>query len=138
MSAPSVRGLAHVAVAVRSIEEAAPLWERLGARRVGAEDVPAQKVRVAFYRLGDLTLELLESTEAEGPVGRFLAKRGPGLHHVSLEVDDVGAALAAWRAAGVPAVDAAPRKGAEGREVAFLRPEAAGGVLIEIVSKRSR
>ena len=137
MTAARVRGLANVAVAVDSLDAAAPLWERLGAVRVGGERVPEQKVRVAFYRLGDVVFELLESTDPAGPVGRFLAKRGPGLHHISIEVDDVGAALAAWKAAGVPFDDEARRRGAEGREVAFVHPKAAGGVLIEVVTKRS-
>lgn len=134
MSAPWVRGLAHIAVAVESLEAAAPLWERLGAVRVGTEEVEAQKVRVAFYRLGGVLFELLEATSPDGPVGRFLAKRGPGLHHVSLEVADVSAAISAWKAAGIPLVDERPRAGAEGRTVAFLHPKAAGGVLIEVVS----
>lgn len=146
MSAPSFTaftavaagGLAHVAVAVESIDAAAPLWERLGARCVGREEVPAQKVRVAFFLLGGVLFELLEPTDPDGPLGRSIAKRGPGLHHVSIEVDDVAAALAAWKAAGVPLVDEAPRKGAEGREVAFLHPRAAGGVLIEVVGRGPR
>ena len=97
-----------------------------------SEDIPSQKVRVAFYRLGDVVFELLEPTAEDGPVGKFLAKRGPGLHHVSLWTDDTAAALAACRSAGVPAIDAKTRPGAEGHEVAFLHPKAAGGVLIEI------
>lgn len=96
------------------------------------EDVPEQRVKTAFFPVGESTLEFLESTDPEGPIGKFLAKRGPGIHHVCFEVDDIDAAVAQLLAKGVRMIDQAPRKGAHGCRVAFIHPAETGGVLMEL------
>ncbi|MEX0979796.1 MAG: methylmalonyl-CoA epimerase [Gemmatimonadota bacterium] len=122
--------LHHVAVAAHSIRETAPLYELItGASCSRIEDVPAQGVRAAFVG----TIEILEPLDATGAVARFLERRGPGLHHVAYRVDDIRAALSRLREAGVRLVDEHPRAGAGGHAVAFLHPEATGGVLVELV-----
>jgi len=128
--------LDHVAIAVASIDEALPLFELLtGARGSPRERVEAQGVAVAFVGEGVGRLELLEPLSAESAVGRFLAKRGPGLHHLAYRVPDLPAALARLSAAGVRLIDERPRPGAHGRLVAFLHPASTGGVLIELVQE---
>ena len=128
-----VRGLSHVALAVR---EADPVVERLaaalGARRGAEEMLDGGTLRVVFVHLGPVTLELLEPRSPEHTVARFLETRGPGIHHVSLEVDDLPATLARARDAGVRLVDETPRAGAHGSQVAFLHPRSLFGVLVEL------
>jgi len=132
-----VRALSHVAIAVR---EADPLVETLvaalGARRGDEELLDDGGLRVVFVHLGPLTLELLEPRRADHTVARFLESRGPGLHHVSLEVDDLPGSLARVKAAGVRLIDEAPRPGAHGSQVAFLHPKSLGGVLVELCEAR--
>ena len=129
----SVTALSHVAIAVR---EADPLVQvlvaALGATRGNEELLDGGALRVVFVHLGPVTLELLEPRSAEHAVARFLESRGPGLHHVSLEVSDIAAGLARARAAGVRLIDEAPRPGAHGSQVAFLHPKSLGGVLLEL------
>lgn len=122
--------LDHVGIAVRSLAEAIPLYERL--ERVAAsppEEIPGQGVRAVFVG----TTELLEPTAPDTAVGRFLERRGPGLHHVAWRVPDLAAELVRLEAEGVRLVDRAPRPGARGHRVAFLHPSATGGVLVELV-----
>ncbi len=132
----SVKGLSHVAIAV---QQADPLVEilvqALGATRGGEEMVDGGALRLVFVHLGPVTLELLEPRTPDHTVAQFLAKRGPGLHHVSLEVADLEAALARCESAGVRLLDAKPRPGAHGTQVAFLHPKSFGGVLIELCSR---
>jgi methylmalonyl-CoA/ethylmalonyl-CoA epimerase len=124
----------HIGIAVPSLDEARALWEAtLGLRAKAVEDVPSQRVRVAFLPLGEVKFELLEPTSPESAVAKFLAKRGPGLHHVAYEVPDVRAALAEARAQGIALIDAEPRRGAANKLVAFLHPRDTGGVLTEFV-----
>ena len=130
--------LDHVGVAVASLAEARRFYEELGLACAGEEEVPDQKVRAAFYPLGETRVELLESTDSEGPIGKFLARRGPGLHHLCIEVPDVAAALAALKAKGYALIDEAPRQGAGGHKVAFVHPKATGGVLLELSERRER
>jgi methylmalonyl-CoA/ethylmalonyl-CoA epimerase len=120
----------HDAVAVASLGEAVPLYELLtGSRSSPIEELPSQGVRVAFVG----ALELLEPLGPETPVGRFLASRGPGLHHVAYRTPDLVAELARLVEAGVELIDHAPRPGARGHRVAFLHPGSTGRVLIELV-----
>jgi len=138
MSRPQVSGLAHVAIAVRDADGfAARLVAALGARRGDEELLDEGALRVVFVHLGPLTLELLEPRSSEHTVARFLERRGEGLHHVSLEVTDLEAALDHARAEGVRAIDESPRPGAHGSRVAFLHPSSLAGVLIEL-SQRGR
>lgn len=132
-----IRRVDHIGVAVPSLEKALGFWEeRLGLAAAHAETVGEQGVRTAFLPAGDVRIELLEPTGPDTPVGRFLARRGAGVHHICFLVEDLEAALRDLAAAGVRLVDAAPRPGAEGSRVAFLHPEAAGGVLVELKEAR--
>ena len=131
--------LDHVGLAVRSIDEAMPLYERLAnTRGTTTEDVLSQHVRVAFVGTGSARIELIEPTSPDSPVARFLDKRGPGLHHIAFRVPDIQAALDDFIAQGMQPIDRTPRPGAAGHRVAFLHPKDAGGVLVELVEKQSR
>lgn len=126
--------LDHVAIAVDDLEAAIPLYTTLLARPPsGRERVAEEGVEVAFFDAGPARIELLEPTGPETPVGRFLRRRGPGLHHLTLAVPDLEDALARCRARGLETVGEAPRRGAGGRAVAFLHPRTTGGLLIELV-----
>jgi methylmalonyl-CoA/ethylmalonyl-CoA epimerase len=126
--------LDHVAIAVASIDEARPIFAALtGSRGTAAERVDAQGVNVVFMGSGAGRLELLEATRPDSAVARFLAKRGPGLHHIAYRVDDLEAALERLAGQGYELIDAVPRPGAGGHRVAFLHPRTTGGVLIELV-----
>ena len=131
-----VTGLAHVAIAVRAAD---PLVESLvgslGAVRGAEELLDGGALRVVFLHLGPLTLELLEPRSPDHTVARFLERRGEGLHHVGLAVDDLEAALEQCRRGGVRLIDEAPRPGAHGTHVAFLHPKSLGGVLLELCQK---
>lgn len=132
--APGLEGLPldHVGVATESIAAAAASFELLGGTRCSpVEEIASQGVRVAFVG----PIELLEPTDPGGPVARFLERRGPGLHHIAYRVDDLASTLQSLKDRGVPRVDEAPRPGAGGHLVAFLHPEAAGGVLVELVER---
>ena len=132
-----VRGLSHVALAVRAADPVAELLTRaLGAVRGVEELLDHGALRVVFVHLGPVTIELLEPRSPEHTVARFLDTRGPGIHHLSLEVADIEAALARARAAGVQPVDERPRPGAHGSQVAFLHPRSLFGVLIELCQSK--
>lgn len=125
--------LAHIGVAVKDLEQALVFYrDALGLPLEGVEEVPTEKVKAAFLALRDGHIELLESTDPEGPIGRFIAKRGEGIHHVALAVPDVQLALDRLKAAGLRLIDEAPRVGAGGKQVAFIHPSATGGVLVEL------
>jgi len=128
------RRIDHIGVAVEEIDAALPLWaEQYAMALVHREVVAEQGVEAALLDVGESHVELLAPLEADTPVGRFLAKRGPGLHHVAFQVADIDAALAACRAGGMRLIDEQPRIGIRGSRVAFLHPGASGGVLTEIV-----
>lgn len=131
-----LRGLPldHVAIAVPSIDDALPTFEAVtGARGSRRERVRAQGVDVCFVGSGDGKLELLQPLSPDTPVGRFLAKRGSGLHHVAYRVSDLEGALRTLEERGVELIDREPRPGAHGHRVAFLHPRSTGGVLVELV-----
>lgn len=131
-----VAGLGHVAIATRAADTlAATLVAALGATRGAEEMLDDGALRVVFVHAGPVTFELLEPRSDAHTVARFLAARGPGLHHVSLEVPDLEAALERCAAAGVALIDREPREGAEGSLVAFLHPKSVGGVLIELAQE---
>jgi methylmalonyl-CoA/ethylmalonyl-CoA epimerase len=121
----------HLGIAVPSLAEALKAYEALGFRAQSTEEVPSEKVRVAFLPVGESRLELLEPTDTTSTIAKFLQKRS-GLHHVCLLVEDIEKALADLRARGVALIDETPRPGAGGSRVAFLHPRAAGGVLLEL------
>jgi methylmalonyl-CoA/ethylmalonyl-CoA epimerase len=125
--------ISHLGIASPTLAAAMSNLERLfGIEAEHIEEVPDQKVRTAFYPIGESTLEYLESTDPEGPVGKFLEKRGPGVHHIAFEVEDVDAAVQELLAKGVRMIDKEPRKGAHGNRIAFIHPAETGGVLVEI------
>jgi methylmalonyl-CoA/ethylmalonyl-CoA epimerase len=132
-----IKRIAHVAVAVPSIDEAFAKFQRvLGLPLEGREAVASQKVEAAMMPLGDAAIELIEPKGNEG-VAKFIANRGAGLHHVAVEVEGIEEVLALLKERGVPLVDQAPRIGAHGHKVAFVHPKATGGVLIELVEQES-
>jgi methylmalonyl-CoA/ethylmalonyl-CoA epimerase len=123
----------HIGVAVRSLEESIPFYRvALGMALHGTEEVPDQKVKVAFLSVGESKIELLEPTSPESPVAKFLEKNGPGVHHVAYGVPDIEAAIARLIEGGTRMIDAAPRKGAHGAKIAFIHPKSSGGVLTEL------
>lgn len=128
----------HLGIATNGIDEALKFWsDALGLENVHTEIVEDQKVRVAMLAVGESRIELLEATSDDSPISKFLEKRGPGIHHIAVEVDDINAALAKLKAQGMRLIDAEPRIGAEGCLVAFVHPSAAGGVLLELVQTES-
>ena len=129
------RGIHHLGVAVEDLEEALTTYERLfGAEVEHRDTVPDQGVEAASLRVGDSRVELLASLGDETPVGKFLAKRGPGMHHVAFEVSDLRSSLAELEREGAELIDAEPRPGLFGLQVAFVHPDSTHGVLAELVS----
>ena len=131
-----IEGLAHVGIAVASLDAAIAHWKKLGFRVTGTETLESMHVAIAFMESRGSTIELLEPTEADSPVGRFLAKRGGGLHHVVFYVRDLEVALSAAEAQGLELIDRTPRGGSHGMKIAFLHPRSMGGVLVELCERR--
>ena len=130
-----IKKVNHIAIVVHNIEEALQVYEgALGLELAEVKEMPEQAVRIAFLPVGESEIELVEPLTAESGVARFLEKRGEGLHHICLEVDDIEAALQDLAAQGIRLIDEQPRQGAHGR-VAFLHPKSAHGVLIELIEK---
>ncbi|MDF1700221.1 MAG: methylmalonyl-CoA epimerase [Planctomycetota bacterium] len=130
---PHLGPVDHIGIAVADLEAGKRLYgEVFGLDLVFEEEVPSERVRVAAFDGGGMKLELLASTDPDGPIGRFVAKRGEGIHHVCYRVADVAAVLAHLRAQGLRTLDETPRPGAGGCQVAFIHPKSAGGVLVEI------
>jgi len=122
----------HIGIAVNSLEESIPYYEKvLGLECYAIEEVADQKVRTAFFRVGETKIELLESTDPEGPIGKFIEKKGPGVHHLAFAMNHVGEALQHAADQGVRLIDEQPRKGAEGLQIGFLHPKSTQGVLTE-------
>ncbi len=125
--------LDHIAIAVEDLDAAIAVFSKLlGRTDAGKQHVSSEQVRLAFFELGTSRIELLEPTGEDSPVGRFLRRRGPGLHHIALRVPDLDAALDRCRAAGLQTIGEVPRRGAGGRRIAFLHPRDLGGVLVEL------
>ncbi len=128
----------HIGIATHSINDALGFWrDALGLDVVGTEEVAEQGVRVAMLPVGESRIELLEPTGPASPVAKFLEKRGAGIHHVAVRVDDIRAALARLKEKGARLIDESPRIGAGGCLIAFVHPSAAGGVLLELIEERS-
>jgi len=131
--------LDHVGIAVSDLAEALAFYrDALGLEIEAPEEVASQRVRAHFVPVGEAAIELLEATAPDSPIAKYLDRRGPGLHHITLRVEDIHAALAALQARGVRLVDQTPRPGAHGSLVAFIHPSAAHGVLVELVQKGDR
>ena len=126
----------HIGIAVRNLEESIKYYESvLGLKCYAIEEVADQKVRTAFFKVGDTKIELLESTSEDGPIGKFITKKGPGMHHIAFAVEDASKALKDAENNGVKLIDKTSRKGAEGLNIGFLHPKSTGGVLTELCSK---
>ncbi len=122
----------HIGIAVNSLEESIPYYEKvLGLECYAIEEVVDQKVRTAFFKVGETKIELLESTDPEGPIGKFIEKKGPGVHHLAFAMENVNEALKHAADQGVRLIDEQPRKGAEGLKIGFLHPKSTQGVLTE-------
>lgn len=126
----------HIGIAVKSLVESSKLYELLGIKSTGTEEVAEQKVKVAFFPVGDSEVELLESTAPDGPIARHIEKNGEGMQHIALKVDDLEAALAELKAKGVRLIDEKPRYGAGGARIAFIHPKSTGGILLELSERK--
>ena len=128
-----IQSIDHLGIAVRSIDEAVPIYETaLGLRCLGREEVASQHVNTAFFDVGGVHLELLEPTAPDSPIAKFLAEKGEGIHHIAFRTDDITGQLEKAAAAGVRLINAAPFEGAAGKLVAFLHPKSTRGVLTEL------
>ena len=126
----------HLGIAVKSIEEGKKFWaDVLGLEFEGSETVEAQKVITAFFPVGESEVELLESTAPDGPVAKYIEKKGEGIQHVAFRVEDIETALKELKEKGVRLIDETPRKGAGGARIAFLHPKSTNGVLVELCER---
>ncbi|MBI5541505.1 MAG: methylmalonyl-CoA epimerase [Bacteroidia bacterium] len=127
----------HIGIAVSNLKEAISFYEdMLGLKCYSIEEVKDQKVKTAFFMVGKTKIELLESTEADGPIGKFIEKKGQGIHHVAFAVNEIENSLIELETNGVQLIDKTPRKGAEGLDIAFLHPKSTHGVLMEICEEK--
>ena len=129
----------HIGIAVANLEKAVEFYEKvLGLSCYKTEEIADQKVRTAFLKVGETKIELLESTDSDGPIGKFIEKRGEGIHHIAFAVQDIEKQLEHAEASGVKLIDPVPRKGAEDLDIAFLHPRSTAGVLIELCEDRNK
>ncbi len=126
----------HIGIAVANLDEAIPFYENvLGLKCYAVEEVKDQKVKTAFFKVGQTKIELLQSTDPEGPVGKFIEKKGQGVHHIAFAVDGLAETLPGLEEKGIRLIDKTPRKGAEGLNIGFLHPKSTFGVLTELCEK---
>ncbi len=129
----------HIGIAVKNLEESIRFYEDvLGMECYAIEEVADQKVKTAFFQVGQTKIELLESTDPEGPIGKFVEKKGEGVHHMAFAVKGIEGALAQMDEKGVRLIDKQPRKGAEGLDIAFLHPKSTHGVLMELCEDKGK
>lgn len=129
----------HIGIAVRNLEESIKFYEEtFGLKCYAVEEIKDQKVRTAFFKVGQTKIELLESTEPNGPISKFIEKRGEGVHHLAFAVKNIEAALTETEKKGIQLIDRQPRKGAEGLEIAFLHPKSTFGLLTELCEKKEK
>ena len=129
----------HIGIAVRNLEESIKYYENiLGLKCYSIEEIKDQKVRTAFFKVGQTKIELLESTEDEGPIGKFIEKKGEGVHHIAFHVNNIEKSLQEIEQKGIKLIDKEPRKGAEGLDIAFLHPKFTGGVLTELCEDKKQ
>ena len=135
----NISHIEHIGIAVENLNESIAWYENvLGLKCYAIEEVAEQKVKTAFFMLGDTKIELLESTDPEGPIGKFVAKKGAGVHHIAYAVKDLEHRLQEMQEKGVELIDKTPRKGAEGLHIAFLHPKSTGGVLTELCEDKNK
>lgn len=129
----NISHIEHIGIAVKDLSESIKYYENvLGFKCYSIEEVPEQKVKTAFFMVGQTKIELLESTDPEGPIGKFIEKKGEGIHHLAFAAKGLEDALQEVETKGVQLIDKTPRKGAEGLSIAFLHPKSTGGVLTEL------
>ena len=134
----NISHIEHIGIAVENLEESIKYYEGvLGLKCYAIEEVVDQKVKTAFFLVGSTKIELLESTSPDGPIGKFIAKKGPGMHHMAFAVKDTDKALKKAEERGVRLIDKVARKGAEGLNIGFLHPKSTNGVLTELCSKKA-
>ncbi len=125
----------HIGIAVKNLDESIKFYENVfGLKCYAVEEVKDQKVKTAFFQIGETKIELLESTETDGPISKFIEKKGEGIHHIAFKTKDINSSLKELEEKNIRLIDVHPRKGAEGLNIAFLHPKAANGVLIELCS----
>jgi methylmalonyl-CoA/ethylmalonyl-CoA epimerase len=128
----------HIGIAVSNLAASVALYEQVfGLKCYNIEEVADQKVRTAFFKIGQTKIELLESNDPEGPIAKFIEKKGEGIHHIAFAVENIDEQLRHAEKKGVRLIDANPRKGAEGLDIAFLHPKSTGGVLIELCGRKT-
>jgi len=126
----------HIGIAVKNLNEAIKFYEEVfGLKCYAVEEVEDQKVKTAFFQIGETKIELLESTDPDGPIGKFIEKRGEGIHHIAFATDDINSSLKKLKEKDIRLIDEKPRKGAESLNIAFLHPKSTFGVLTEICAK---
>ncbi len=129
----------HIGIAVTDLKNAINLFEKLlGQKCYNIEEVADQKVKTAFFKVGETKIELLQSTDPEGPIGKFIAKKGEGIHHIAFAVNNIETRLEQVTSDGIMLIDSKPRKGAEGLDIAFLHPKSTNGVLIELCEDKNK
>ncbi len=135
----NISHIEHLGIAVRSIEDAIPFWENmLGLKCYNIEEVADQKVKTAFFKVGDTKIELLEPTSEESTIAKFIETRGEGIHHIAYAVKNIEGALEELEGKGVRLIDKTPRSGAEGLTIAFLHPKSTGSVLTELCEDKNK
>ncbi|MCO6041615.1 methylmalonyl-CoA epimerase [Thermococcus alcaliphilus] len=130
-----IKKVDHIGIAVRNLEEAIKIWENLGLKVEEIEEVPDQKVRTAIFHAGETRIELLEATAEDSPIAKFIEKRGEGIHHIALGVDNIEEHLEKLKEKGFRLIDEKPRIGAGGAKIAFIHPKSVGGVLLELCER---
>lgn len=135
----NISHIEHIGIAVKSLETAIPYYEKvLGLKCYNVEEVADQKVKTAFFMVGQTKIELLESTSDEGSIGKFIEKKGEGIHHIAFSVDNIENSLQECETQGVQLIDKTPRAGAEGLTIAFLHPKSTMGVLTELCENKNK
>ncbi|WP_297067655.1 methylmalonyl-CoA epimerase [Thermococcus sp.] len=132
-----IKKVDHIGIAVKNLEEAIKIWEGLGLKTDEVEEVPDQKVRTAIIHVGESRIELLEPTAEDSPIAKFIAKRGEGIHHIALGVENLEEHLIKLKEAGYRLIDEKPRRGAGGAKIAFVHPKAVTGVLLELCERKT-
>lgn len=135
----NISHIEHIGIAVKNLEESIKYYENiLGLKCYSIEEVKEQKVKTAFFKVGQTKIELLETTDPEGPIGKFIEKKGEGIHHLAYAVKEIESALSEAESKGILLIDKIPRKGAEGLDIAFLHPKSTAGVLTEICEIKNK
>lgn len=133
-----MRKIEHLGIAVKNIEESAKIYEALlGNKCYKIEEVVSEHVKTAFYQIGESKIELLEATDESSPIHKFIAKKGPGIHHIAFDVEDIYAEIERLKAEGFQLINDVPKNGADNKIIAFLHPKSTDGILVELCQEKS-